>query len=101
MNELEQDKYSQKMGPDELEQDGTEDKPQNYLIAEKQFAIDVSKKRLEEEEEAYERQCIQVREKTLTSLRSHLLELFRALSEFACSCSKMYRSLQSLSRPWN
>jgi len=34
MNELEQDKYSQKMGPDELEQDGIEDKPQNYLIAE-------------------------------------------------------------------
>ena len=59
MNELEQDKYSQKMGPDELEQDGTEDKPQNYLIAEKQFVIDVSKKRLEEEEEAYERQWLQ------------------------------------------
>ena len=27
-----------------------EDKPQNYLIAEEQFAIDVLKKRLEEEE---------------------------------------------------
>ena len=48
--ELEQDKYSQKRGPDELEQDGMEDKPQNYLIAEEQFVIDVLKKRLEEEE---------------------------------------------------
>ena len=47
---MEQDKYSQKRGPDELEQDGMEDKPQNYLIAEEQFVIDVLKKRLEEEE---------------------------------------------------
>ena len=37
-----------KRGPDELEQYGIEDKPQNDLIAEKQFATDVLKKRLEE-----------------------------------------------------
>ncbi|XP_023927142.2 protein ROLLING AND ERECT LEAF 2 [Quercus suber] len=90
-------KYSQKRG-DELEQDGTEDKPQNDLIAEKQFAIDVLKKRLEEEEEAYERLCIQVREKTITSLKTRFPDLFGALSEFARSLSHMYRSLQSVTR---
>ncbi|KAM3699810.1 hypothetical protein ACJW31_05G054000 [Castanea mollissima] len=92
-------KYSQKRGADELGQDGTEDKPQNNLIAEKEFAIDVLKKRLEEEEEAYERQCIQVREKTITSIKTRFPELFGALSGFARSLSEMYKSLQSISHP--
>ena len=34
-----------------MEQDGMEDKPQNYLIAEEQFAIDALKKRLEKGED--------------------------------------------------
>ncbi|KAL0010482.1 hypothetical protein SO802_005590 [Lithocarpus litseifolius] len=93
-------KYSQKRGANELGQDGTEDKPQN-LITEKQFAIDVLKNRLDEEQEAYERQCIQVREKTITSLKTCFPELFRALSWFARSLSEMYRSLQSISHPRN
>lgn len=94
-------KYSQKRGTDELGQDGTEDKPQNDLITEKQFAIDVLKKRLDEEEEAYGRQCTHVREKTLTNIKTCFPDLFRALSGFARSLSDMYKSLQSISHPRN
>ncbi|XP_021829226.1 uncharacterized protein LOC110769532 [Prunus avium] len=79
--------------PDEIDPDGPEGHTRNDVVAEKQFAVETVKKRLEEEEETYERLCIQVREKSIASLKSRLPELFRALSDFASSCSEMYRSL--------
>lgn len=80
--------------PDEIDPDGPEGHTRNDVVAEKQFAVEIVKKRLEEEEEAYERLCIQVREKSIASIKSRLPELFRALSDFASSCSEMYRSLR-------
>ncbi|KAL6285753.1 hypothetical protein ACE6H2_010143 [Prunus campanulata] len=79
--------------PDEIDPDGPEGHTRNDVVAEKQFAVETVKKRLEEEEETYERLCIQVREKSIASLKSRLPELFRALSDFASSCSEMYRSM--------
>ncbi|KAK3180761.1 hypothetical protein Dsin_000162 [Dipteronia sinensis] len=58
-------------------------------------------RRLEEEEELYQRQCSQVREKSLTSLRSHLPELFKAMSNVAYSFSKMYENLRYISQRQN
>lgn len=80
--------------PDEIDPDGPEGHTRNDVVAEKQFAVEIVKKRLEEEEEAYERLCLQVREKSIASIKSRLPELFRALSDFASSCSEMYRSLR-------
>lgn len=94
-------KYMQRKIPDELDPDGAEDNTSKNVIAEKQFLVEVVMKRLEEEEEAYQRQCLQVREKSLTSLKTHLPELFRALSDFASSCSEMYRDMRSRSHHQN
>ncbi|XP_015867620.2 protein ROLLING AND ERECT LEAF 2 [Ziziphus jujuba] len=88
-------KYLQRRIPDELDPDRAEDNISKDIVAEKQFLVDMVKKRLEEDEEAYKKHCRQVREKSLTSLKTHLPELFRALSDFASSCSEMYRDMRS------
>ncbi|KAL6584683.1 hypothetical protein OROMI_003972 [Orobanche minor] len=79
--------------PDEMDPDrlGDED-----LIAEKRMVVEAAKQKLEEDEEAYHKLCIHVREKSLVSLKSHLPELFRALSDFSLACSDMYRYLRSI-----
>lgn len=94
-------KYMQRRAPDESDPEGAEDKTQNDLIVEKQFMVDTVQKRLEDEQEAYQRHCLQVREKSLASLKTHLPELFRELSNFSRACSKMYRNLSSVSQPPN
>lgn len=91
-------KYMQKRTPDEMDPERSQDKD---LIAERQIAVEMLKKRLEEEEEDYQRQCIQVRDKSLTSLRTRLPEVFRAMSDFSYACSHMYRSLRPNSKPHN
>ena len=90
-------KHVQQRTPDELDSERTEDNSHN-AIAERQFVVDAVKKRLEEEEEAYEKQCLQVREKSMASLKSCLPELFRAMSEVAQACSEMYKNLRSISQ---
>ncbi|KAL8113849.1 nitrate regulatory gene2 protein [Apium graveolens] len=93
-----EDWYNKQMqrrtGPDEMDADSGIDKDH---IAERQFAVDVVKKRLEDEEEEYRKLCIQVRDKSLTSLKTRLPELFRSMTEFSYSCSEMYRDLRSVS----
>ncbi|KAM7480441.1 hypothetical protein LguiA_028654 [Lonicera macranthoides] len=89
-------KYLQKRTPpDEMDPDRAQD---TDLVAERWFAVEVLQKRLEEEEEAYRRQCIQVRQKSLTTLRTRLPELFHAMSEFSLACADMYRNLRSISK---
>ncbi|CAN6573285.1 unnamed protein product [Malus baccata var. baccata] len=83
--------------PDEGDTDRPEGHTRSDVVAEKQFAVETVKKRLEEEEESYERLCLQVREKSIASLKTRLPELFGVLSDFAYSCSEMYRSLRSKS----
>lgn len=92
-------KYLQKRMPsDETDPDPAQDKD---IIAERQLAVEAAKKKVEDDEEAYERQCIHVREKSLMSLKGHLPVLFRALSDFALACSDMYRNLRSIAQSHN
>ncbi|OMO54120.1 hypothetical protein CCACVL1_28045 [Corchorus capsularis] len=93
-------KYMQRRTPEELDPDRAGDNP-NDAVAERQLMVDVVKKRLEEEQEAYQKLCIQVREKSLVSLRTRLPELFRAMTGIAIACSKMYGELRSISRSRN
>ncbi|CAI0422921.1 unnamed protein product [Linum tenue] len=89
-------KYMQKRTPEELDPE----RPENNIkeaIAERQFTVDAVKKQLEEEEEAYQRLCLQVREKSLASLKTRLPELFRAMCDVSLACSEMYRTLRAIS----
>lgn len=89
-------KYMQRRTPpDEMDPDRSQDKD---LIAERKLQVEAIEHRLREEMEEYQRQCIQVREKSLTSLKSRLPELFRAMSDFSLASSDMYRDLRSISQ---
>ncbi|KAL7600148.1 protein ROLLING AND ERECT LEAF 2 [Lactuca sativa] len=81
-------RYIQKRSSEDMEHD-------KEVIAEQQITVELLKKRLEEEEEGYQRQCIQVRDKSLMNLKTGLPEVFRAMSEFSWACSHMYKSLRS------
>ncbi|KAK7261833.1 hypothetical protein RIF29_28154 [Crotalaria pallida] len=94
-------KYMQKKIPDELDPDRPEGNAPDEVVTEKQVLIEQLKKRLEDEEDAYARQCIQVRQKSLGSLKNRMPELFRALSDFSLECSKMYSELRSISQNLN
>jgi hypothetical protein len=64
-------------------------------IAERRIHVEQLEFRLKEEQENHRRLCKQVRERSIASLRTHLPELFRSMSEFARAASEMYRSLPS------
>lgn len=92
-------KYMQKKTPEEFDPDRAEDaNAPDELVTEKQFLVEQVRKRLEDEEEAYARQCLQVRQKSLGSLKNRMPELFRAMSDFSLECSKMYSELRSISQ---
>ncbi|KAJ9537479.1 hypothetical protein OSB04_030212 [Centaurea solstitialis] len=84
-------KYMERRTTDDMEND-------KDVIADQQITVEALKNRLEEEEETYQRQCIQVRDKSLMNLKTGLPEVFRAMSEFSWACSNMYRNLKSHSR---
>ncbi|XP_058226861.1 protein ALTERED PHOSPHATE STARVATION RESPONSE 1-like [Rhododendron vialii] len=89
-------KYMQRRTPpDEIDPDRAHDKD---LITERQIAVETVRKKLEEEEDAYEKQCTQVRQKSLNTLRSRLPELFKEMADFSVVCSDMYRRLRSISQ---
>ncbi|PON45586.1 kinesin-like protein [Parasponia andersonii] len=92
-------KYMQTRIPDEADPGRTGDSINKDVLAEKQLMVDSVKRRLEEEQEAYRRQCLQVREKSTASLRTRLPELFRTLYDFSVASSDMYRELSSRSNP--
>ncbi|XP_054780463.1 protein ROLLING AND ERECT LEAF 2-like [Prosopis cineraria] len=96
------DKYLQRKIPDEPDADRPESiNATDEIVVEKQFLVEQVQRRLEQEEDAHRRQYLQVRQKSLGSLKSCLPELFRAMSEFALECSKMYRDLRSISQNLN
>lgn len=90
-------KFMQKIAHDEVDADGTDAGAHKDAIAERQFVLVALRKRLEEEEEEYQRQCVSVREKSLMTLKSRLPEIFRAMSEFALASSETYRNLRAIS----
>ena len=90
-------KYMQKRTPpDEMDPERAQDKD---IVEERKSAVEVVKQRLEEDEEAYQNQGIQVREKSLTSMRTQLPELFRAMFNFSSEASNTYRKLRSVAHP--
>jgi hypothetical protein len=90
-------KYMQRRTPpDEIDPNRAHDKE---AIEERQIALHAVRKRLEEEEADYRKQCIQVRDKSLNILRTGLPVLFQAMSDFSVECSEMYRRLQTISQP--
>lgn len=85
-------KYMQRRGPaDETDPADTHGKEQ---VTERQFVVESLKKRMEEEMEEHQKHCIQVREKSLGSLKIRLPELFRALSDYAHACLDAYERLR-------
>ena len=70
---------------------------QKDLVAERKFIVDSLKTKLDDEVEAHQKLCRQVREKSLGSLKSHLPELFRAMSDFSLASTEMYKNLAATS----
>ncbi|CAL5373669.1 unnamed protein product [Camellia sinensis] len=91
-----QNKYmSRRTPPDEMDPDRAQDKD---VIAERKLVVDNVNQKMKADEEAYQTQCIQVREKSLTSLKTRLPEVFQAVFEFSCASSDMYKNLWSISQ---
>ncbi|VFQ84653.1 unnamed protein product [Cuscuta campestris] len=65
-------------------------------VSERRFVVESLKKKLEDETEAYLKQCLQVREKSLGSLKIQLPELFRAVRDYSHMCFNAYERLRLL-----
>ncbi|CAN0907008.1 Protein ROLLING AND ERECT LEAF 2 [Linum grandiflorum] len=93
-------KHVMRRAPPSEETDGdrVEDANQKDPVAERQFAVESLQKRLEEEVEAHQRHCLQVREKSLGSLKIRLPELFRAMSDYSHACYDAYERLRSITQ---
>ncbi|KAK4785034.1 hypothetical protein SAY86_001723 [Trapa natans] len=70
----------------------------NDPVVERQAVVESLKKRWEEEAEAHQRHCIQVREKSLSNLKIRLPGLFKAMTDYAHSCSDAYQRLRSITQ---
>ncbi|CAL0327281.1 unnamed protein product [Lupinus luteus] len=92
-------KYLLKRGPDEADHErGGEGNTTNNPLLEKQYVVESLKKRLDEEVESHKKLCVQVREKSLQSLKTRLPELFHALSDYAHACADAYGKLKSITQ---
>ncbi|KAH9603073.1 hypothetical protein KSS87_012015 [Heliosperma pusillum] len=89
-------KYIQRKGPEAMDPDPGEDGTGKDPITERRFVVSSLKKKLEEETEKHQRQCVQVREKSLGTLKTRLPELFRALSEYAHASCDSYNKLRAI-----
>ena len=95
-------KYIQKKAPsDETDPEKGEEANPKDPVWEKQFLVDSLKKKWEEEVEAHQKLCIQVREKSLGSLKVRLPELFRALTDYTHTCSDVYKGLKVITQSKN
>lgn len=86
-------------GEDEMDPERAEDAGYRDPVAERKLTVDAAKKRLEDELEAHRTLCKQAREKSIHSLKIHLPELFRAMTDFSRSCAQMYRALSAMNPP--
>ncbi|XP_027356879.1 nitrate regulatory gene2 protein [Abrus precatorius] len=92
-------KHLLRRGADEAEHERGEEVNTNNPVSERQFVVDSLKKKLEEEIESHQKLCVQVREKSLQSLKTRLPELFRALSDYAHACADAYEKLKYITQP--
>ncbi|XP_058201848.1 protein ALTERED PHOSPHATE STARVATION RESPONSE 1-like isoform X2 [Rhododendron vialii] len=67
-------------------------------ISEKRFVVESLNKRLEEEVEAHRKMCVQVRDKSLGSLKIRLPELFRSMSDYSHACFEGYEGLRLITQ---
>ncbi|KAJ7966001.1 Protein of unknown function (DUF630 and DUF632) [Quillaja saponaria] len=86
-------KYMNRRGTNEA--DHEEANPRDP-VSERQFQVESLQKRLEEEIESHQRHCIQVREKSIGSLKTRLPEIFRAMSDYSHACADAYEKLRSI-----
>lgn len=89
-------KYMQRKGPEAMDPERGEDGPGKDPVTDRQVVVETLRKRLEEEVEKHQRHCVQVREKSLGTLKTRLPELFRALSEYAHACYDAYNKLRAI-----
>ncbi|KAK8505349.1 hypothetical protein V6N11_057676 [Hibiscus sabdariffa] len=90
-------KYKQRRSAsDEIDTERGEDANTKDPVFERQVAVKSLEKRLEEEVEAHRKHCIQVREKSIGSLKIRLPEIFRALSDYSHACSDAYEKLRAV-----
>ncbi|CAL0335295.1 unnamed protein product [Lupinus luteus] len=94
-------KYMQRKISDKHDPNTQVNNDPDEVVIEKKFLVDQVKKRLDNEEEAYANQCLQVRQKSLVSLKSLLPKIFKAMSDFSLECSIMYSQLRSISQNQN
>ncbi|WVZ98385.1 hypothetical protein U9M48_043840 [Paspalum notatum var. saurae] len=66
-------------------------------VTEKKFAVESLKNKLDDEIETHNKLSKQVREKSLSILKAHLPELFRALADFSNTSFEMYSKLRLMS----
>ncbi|KAG2619498.1 hypothetical protein PVAP13_3NG081400 [Panicum virgatum] len=66
-------------------------------VAEKKFVVESLKSKLDDEIESHNKLSKQVREKSLSILKAHLPELFRALADFSDASFDMYSKLRLMS----
>ncbi|KAL3819024.1 hypothetical protein ACJIZ3_004929 [Penstemon smallii] len=92
-------KYIQRRGPqDETDPDKVVDSNIKDPVSERQFVVESLKKRMDEEMEEHQKHCVQVREKSLGSLKIRLPEIFRALTDYARACFEAYERLRLLTQ---
>lgn len=92
-------KYSQKRAAASAEEtENAEVANTKDPLTERKFLVESLKTKLDDDIEAYKKACKQVREKTLGSLKTHLPELFRAMSDFSMNASDMYKKLKAISQ---
>ncbi|KAL2525526.1 hypothetical protein Adt_10580 [Abeliophyllum distichum] len=91
-------KYMQHRNPDETDPEKAVGSNTKDPLSEKQFVVESLKKRLGEEMEDHQKLCIQVRDKSLGSLKIRLPEFFRAMSEYAHACFDSYERLRLLTQ---
>jgi len=88
-------KYKKKKRLDEFDrnrgEDDINDPPE--VVREKRVLVELEK-RLDEEKDAFEKQCLHVKQKSLSCLKNNLLELLKAMTDFSFECSKMYSELR-------
>uniref|UniRef100_A0A803NDZ5 Nitrate regulatory gene2 protein-like n=1 Tax=Chenopodium quinoa TaxID=63459 RepID=A0A803NDZ5_CHEQI len=63
-------KHMQRKGPEAMDPERGEDGPGKDPVSERQFLVETLRKRLEEEQEKHQRHCVQVREKSLGTLKN-------------------------------
>ncbi|PVH62430.1 hypothetical protein PAHAL_3G291300 [Panicum hallii] len=66
-------------------------------VTEKKFLVESLKSKLDDEIESHNKLSKQVREKSLSILKAHLPELFRALADFSNASFDMYSKLRLMS----